>query len=108
MSDDSDAPDLRDTPLRRILAPKSTYALTRFVLLRLLGLVYFFAFLAAARQNGPLLGPDGLLPATDFVDRVVASTGSRWDAFTSLPTLFYWVRPTDAALAAVAWIGALL
>jgi hypothetical protein len=107
MSDDERAPSSPD-PLRRLRAPQSTYALTRFVLLRLLGLVYLFAFLAAARQNGPLLGPNGLLPATDYLARVTAGAGSRADAFESIPTLFFWVTPTDGALRAVAWIGVVL
>ncbi|EYF03151.1 lipase maturation factor family protein [Chondromyces apiculatus] len=86
----------------------ATYALTRFLILRLLGLVYFVAFASAATQVGPLLGPDGLLPAVGFLDRVVAATGSRGEAFTLLPTLFLWITPTDAALRGWCWVGALL
>ena len=47
-----------------------SYWLTRIVLLRGLGLVYFVAFLAALRQNGALLGDKGLLPASRFLARV--------------------------------------
>ena len=47
----------------------STYWLTRFVLLRLLGLVYAVAFLAAALQILPLIGSDGLLPIGDVICR---------------------------------------
>jgi len=39
------------------------YWLTRFAILRLLGFVYFFAFLSLACQVLPLIGSDGLLPA---------------------------------------------
>ncbi|HEY6865721.1 MAG TPA: lipase maturation factor family protein, partial [Candidatus Eisenbacteria bacterium] len=42
----------------------SSFWLTRFLILRLLGFVYFFAFLSAARQVLPLLGSDGLTPAS--------------------------------------------
>lgn len=99
---------LRSGFLRRFFDPEASYLLTRFVLLRLLGLVYFVAFFSAARQASPLLGPDGLLPARSFVERVVAMTGSRGAAFFRLPTLFFWVDPSDAALTALCWIGAAL
>src|SRR6476661_3848367 len=74
-----DALAQRDAPL----------LLVRFVLLRLLGLVYLAAFLVAALQAVPLLGADGLLPIPDFMERVAAATGSRGSAFLELPTLFW-------------------
>jgi len=39
-----------------------TYWLTRFAILRLLGLVYFIAFWTLVHQGLPLLGTHGLLP----------------------------------------------
>jgi len=42
------------------VAKQPTYWLTRFLILRLLGLVYFFAFLSLARQVLPLIGEHGL------------------------------------------------
>ena len=56
------------------LAP--SYWLTRFVLLRLLGLVYFFAFLSLATQVLPLLGSHGLLPVPLFLERAGKHFGS--------------------------------
>ncbi|TMA42269.1 MAG: lipase maturation factor family protein, partial [Deltaproteobacteria bacterium] len=53
-----------------------TYWLTRFLVLRLLGLVYFVAFLSLAHQVLPLIGTDGLLPAAPFLDRLAAHVGS--------------------------------
>jgi hypothetical protein len=82
----------------------STYWLTRFVLLRLLGLVYAVAFLAAALQVVPLIGSDGLLPLGDFLDRVRTYYGSEHWAVIHLPMLF-WVAHSDAALLAAAWAG---
>src|SRR5258708_8152164 len=64
------------------------YALTRFVILRLLGLVYFFAFLSLARQVLPLIGHDGLLPAATYLQRVESYSGSRLEGFLRLPSLF--------------------
>src|SRR6185369_9619481 len=39
------------------------YVFTRFVLLRLLGLVYAVAFLILIQQQDALIGHDGILPA---------------------------------------------
>jgi hypothetical protein len=88
-------------------AAPTTHALTRFVVVRLLGLVYFVAFLILVRQQDPLIGRDGLLPAAPFLDRVLAATGSRVVAFRELPTLF-WLGCSDATLHAAAWLGLVL
>jgi hypothetical protein len=98
----------RNDSLRRFLEPSSTYIFTRFVFLRLVGLVYLIAFFSLARQIGPLLGRDGLLPATQFLDRVLAlARGSYGAAFGRVPTLF-WLGASDTALAAVCWAGVAL
>ena len=49
---------------------RPTYWLTRFVMLRLLGVVYAIAFLVAANQIVPLIGSNGLLPIGLYVDHV--------------------------------------
>jgi Lipase maturation factor len=84
-----------------------SYWLTRFVLLRWLGLVYGVAFLVAANQIVPLIGADGLLPVGQFLDRVQAICGSRAAGFLQLPSLF-WLRHSDAFLVAAAWVGVAL
>lgn len=84
-----------------------SYWLTRFVILRLLGLVYFVAFLVAARQIVPLIGRDGLLPAEMFLRRVQAHYGSGLSAFLQVPSLF-WFNVSDGFLVAVAWVGVAL
>ncbi len=86
---------------------RSTYWLTRFVILRLIGFVYFFAFLSAALQIVPLVGRDGLLPVRPFLDRVATQTGSATAGFARLPSLF-WIDASDTTLVAVAWIGVVL
>lgn len=90
---DADIPDLR-----------GTYWLTRFVLLRLLGLVYAAAFMAAANQIVPLIGSHGLLPLDTFLSRVSDYFGSRSAGFFRLPSIF-WFSHSDAALLAAAWAG---
>ncbi len=86
---------------------RGAYWLTRFVLLRWLGLVYLFAFFAAARQLVPLVGAHGLTPASLFIDRARDNLGSSWAGFTELPMLF-WFWDSDTALRVVPWIGVAL
>ena len=85
----------------------SSYWLTRFVLLRLLGFIYFIAFLAAANQIVPLVGENGLLPARTFLERVALHFGSRSDGFLQLPSIF-WCGISDRFLAGTAWAGVAL
>ncbi|HWX20785.1 MAG TPA: lipase maturation factor family protein [Candidatus Binatia bacterium] len=84
-----------------------SYWLTRFIILRLLGFVYFVAFLAAANQIVPLVGEHGLLPAHLFLERVTAHFGSGLAGFLQLPSLF-WLHLSDRFLVVMAWIGAAL
>jgi hypothetical protein len=93
--------------LTRSLPAPDRYWLTRFVLLRLLGFVYTVAFLAAALQLVPLIGSDGLLPVSTYLDRVAQMLGSRWEGLWALPSLF-WFGASDATLLAVAWTGTAL
>jgi hypothetical protein len=86
-------------------APSSApYVFTRFAMLRLLGLVYAVAFLILVRQQDPLIGHDGILPADRFLDRVHAAAGSVGSAAVALPTLF-WLDASDATRHAAAWAG---
>ncbi len=87
--------------------PVSSYWLTRFLILRLLGFVYFFAFLSLATQVLPLVGHAGLLPADSFLSRVEQQLGSRWAGFLTLPSLF-WAGISDSALLALSWLGVAL
>src|SRR5262252_2892493 len=51
---------------------RPAYWLTRFLILRLLGVVYLVAFLSLAQQVLPLIGEHGLLPAVAFMSDVRA------------------------------------
>src|SRR5262245_43107451 len=86
------------------LARRSSYVLTRFLILRLLGLVYCVAFLIVIEQFEPLLGSGGLLPVAPYLAAVQHSAQSRADAFLSLPTLF-WLACSDRTMLVTAWIG---
>jgi len=85
--------------------PAPSYWLTRFVLLRLLGLVYFVAFLILVQQALPLIGHHGLLLADLYLENLEDHFGSRLDAFLEVPGLF-WLDVSDPFLTAAAWIGA--
>ena len=58
-------------------ATKPGHWLGRFVILRLLGLVYLMAFLTLVNQGPGLLGPEGLMPIAEFLDDVSAEFGIR-------------------------------
>ena len=66
----------------------STYWLTRFCILRLLGVIYAVAFLVAANQLVPLIGEHGLLPLPLFIDRVRDALGSSLDAVLAVAIRF--------------------
>jgi len=102
-----DRPDAA-VPMRvRGEAGDARHWLTRFVLLRLLGLVYAFAFLAAAQQIVPLIGEHGLLPVGPYLSRVEQQLGSATSGFLALPSLF-WLGHSDVALRTGAWVGFVL
>ena len=77
--------------------------LTRFLILRLLGVIYTFAFLALLLQAVPLIGHDGLLPADAFLDRVRAAG---W-GFFKLPSIF-WLGISDDLIRILAAVGVAL
>jgi len=91
--------------LNRLKPHKQTYWLTRFVFLRGMGFVYFFAFLSTAMQVRALLGSDGLLPINLFIERIAAD--STLQTFLSDPSIFIFMQP-DWLLVGLAWFGAAL
>jgi hypothetical protein len=83
------------------------YWLTRFLLLRLLGLVYLVAFLVAAWQFLPLAGEHGLTPAPALLRALEQFHGGKWNAFREVPTLFFW-NHSDSFVHSMAWTGVAL
>lgn len=84
---------------------RSTYLLSRWLFLRLLGAVYFVAFTSLAMQITGLVGTQGILPAAEFLERAHAAYGGA--AYRLLPTLC-WLGAGDGALRALCWSGAFL
>src|SRR5437588_8416499 len=93
-----------ENALEKFFARGNSYWLTRFVILRLLGFVYAFAFLVAARQLVPLIGKQGLTPAGDYLYHIHSQLGSRTEGMLHLPTLF-WFGVNDQGMSIFAWVG---
>jgi hypothetical protein len=74
----------------------------RWIVLRCLGLIYFSAFYSLLFQIKGLIGPSGILPATDYLKTVAAAFPDQ--KFWFAPTLF-WFGASDRALIAVCWLG---
>jgi hypothetical protein len=74
----------------------------RWLFLRALGLIYFSAFFSLLFQIRGLIGPDGILPASEYLRAVAKSAGA--GRFWYAPTLF-WFSTSSHMLMAVCWIG---
>jgi lipase maturation factor 1 len=74
----------------------------RWIFLRALGVIYLSAFYSLLFQIRGMIGPQGILPAADYLQAVAAGlNGSR---FFYLPSLF-WFGSSDRALVLVTWLG---
>ena len=91
------------TPWEQFLrwaGPPRGYQLTRWLILRLLGFVYVFAFLGLIFQGPALLGSHGLTPVATYIDLIKGDGATFWD----LPSLFMW-GASDTALMVWAYVG---
>src|SRR5215813_8526119 len=81
----------------------SGHVLSRWLFLRALGFIYFSAFYSLVFQIRGLLGPNGLLPAGTYLQKIAELVGPSaryWYA----PTLL-WLDSSNHALMALCWIG---
>jgi hypothetical protein len=76
----------------------------RWLFMRALGLIFFSAFYSLLFQIRGLIGPDGILPAGDYLQNVSQYFGGQFWRFWYAPTLF-WFSASDHALMVVCWIG---
>src|SRR5438477_11817973 len=77
--------------------------ISRWIFLRALGLIYFSAFFSLVFQIRGLLGPQGILPANDYLEAVGRSVGHLarlWFA----PTLL-WFSISSHMLLGLCWLG---
>ncbi|HZU41853.1 MAG TPA: lipase maturation factor family protein [Terriglobales bacterium] len=80
----------------------TTRFLPRWLFLRALGIIYFSAFFSLIFQIRGEIGPDGILPAGEYLHMVArAYQGAR---FWYAPSLF-WIASGPDMLMAVTWIG---
>src|ERR1700745_733093 len=78
-------------------------AIPRWLFLRALGAIYFSAFFSLVFQIRGLIGPDGILPARDYL-QAIAQAGSHWPRVWYAPTLVWW-SSGPGTLSALCWIG---
>ena len=76
--------------------------IARWLFLRALGLIYFSAFFSLVFQIRGLLGPDGILPAGEYLQAVTRSAGA--SRFWYAPTLL-WFASSSHMLMALCWVG---
>lgn len=89
---------------------KNSFWLTRVVIVRYMGFIYFVAFLVSLNQNKQLIGKRGLLPATVYLSKLSEHIGAhnRWSLLSAAPTFFWFVdheKDLDFWLDVVAGIG---
>jgi lipase maturation factor 1 len=74
----------------------------RWLFLRALGAIFFSAFYSLLRQARGLIGPDGLLPARDYLEAIRQVEGA--SRFWYAPTLL-WLKSDSRSLLLLAWVG---
>ena len=85
-----------------ILERRPGHLWPRWIFLRALGLIYGSAFYSLLSQIKGLIGPHGILPATDYLQAVAAAV--HHGRFWYVPSLF-WFGASNHALMAVCWLG---
>ncbi len=81
---------------------RNSYRLISALFLRLLSVIYFIAFFSIAIQIKGLVGEQGILPLSPWLDTLLMDWG--WSAFIYFPTIF-WLDQSDLFLQSVAWAG---
>ncbi len=74
----------------------------RWIFLRALGLIYFSAFYSLLFQIKGLIGPNGILPAADYLQAVSAAL--HLQSYWTVPTLL-WFGAGNGALMMLCWVG---
>ncbi len=78
------------------------HQISRWIFLRCLGLIYFSAFYSLLFQIRGLIGPRGILPASQYLEAVARGVGPL--RFWFAPTLL-WISSSSHMLMAISWIG---
>jgi lipase maturation factor 1 len=85
--------------------PRGGHLIPRWIFLRALGLIYFSAFYSLLFQIRGLIGPQGILPAQQYL-QAVARSFPGFTRFWFAPTVF-WLSTTNHALISITIIGLL-
>jgi hypothetical protein len=75
----------------------------RWIFLRCVGLIYYSAFFSLLFQVTGLVGPNGILPANDYL-RYLAEHLGTLQRYWYAPSVF-WLGSSDLALTLMCWIG---
>lgn len=78
------------------------FAITQWVFLRMLAVIYAIAFVSLAVQIKGLLGAEGISPAHEFFGAVAQNLGSV--RYWAVPSLFWW-NSSDLILQVGCWLG---
>jgi len=72
-----------------------SYTWARSIILSSIGMVYFVAFLVGYNQNPALMGSNGILPANLYFNPIKNREPDKWNGFTSMPSIFWFLDLTD-------------
>lgn len=92
--------------IRRLFSSEygaSDRLIPRWLFLRAFGLIYFSAFYSLVFQIRGLIGPQGILPANEYLEAVARSFGP-YTRFWFAPTLL-WFSAGSHMLLALCWVG---
>ena len=78
------------------------FALTQWIFVRMLAVIYAIAFGSLIGQITGLIGARGILPVGDYLKAVAESVGGM--RFLYVPSVF-WIHASDSALVGVCWAG---
>ena len=86
--------------------PSLTYFGAKWMILRCMGIIYFFAFWVAHDQNPGLMGKHGLVPAEKTWSKVIVPQfPDPWQGFLHHPSIFWFIPLNDDTISWVNWIG---
>jgi hypothetical protein len=100
-------PDSAISPVRWLFGPGPAgtdgHLGARWIVLRALGLIYYSAFFSLLFQVTGLIGPNGILPAKDYLQYLGQHMGTV-ERYWYAPTVF-WLSSSDFALKLTCWVG---
>jgi hypothetical protein len=88
------------------LSGDATFLWPRWLVLRAIGIVYLFIFSGIIIEGHALLGPNGIVPLSEFFQQLQAKFPGTLAAFTEAPSLF-WLSAKPGMISFLAWSGML-